>query len=100
MFYHKPVVHGRLDKHGKLVKKGKQVVLFKNYDGFALPLYVLKIISSVEIHYGGKTYQASPDTFYKHGIEHTFEDPRTFKQEKQLVLPRKYWNVPDQASLL
>lgn len=100
MFYKKPDLHGRLDKDGILIKKGKQVVLFENYDGFGVPIKVLEKIRGVEIHYKGKVYIATTDTFYNNGIEHTFQDPSNYRQEKQLILPRKFWDAPDQTRLI
>lgn len=92
MFYHTLELHGKLDKSGKLIKKGKQVVLFRAYDGFALPLDVLKRIKSVELHYEGTVYRADVETFKKHGLAHTFEDPDTYRREEQLILPRRFFS--------
>lgn len=94
MFYKRPVLHGRLDKHGKLVKKGKQVVLYEIYDGFGIPLSVLRIVKSIEIHYKGTVYNAPASAFEEHGITEKYMD------ERQKILPRKYWHKDNQGVLL
>lgn len=86
--------HGFISSKGRLVKRGKSVVLFKIYDGFAIPTEVLKQIKEVEIHYGGEVYLTTSDKFWQHGINNDFEG------EKQLVLPRKYWKLARQEELL
>lgn len=100
MFYRTSELHGKLDRYGKLTKRGKQVVLFRNYDGFGLPLSVLKTIKSLEIHYDGEVYTATPEDFYEHGIENDFKDTRTYHTEKQLVLPRRFFKRGNQEQLL
>lgn len=100
MFYHGFDLHGKLDKKGKLTKTGKQVVLYEVYDGFGIPVRVLDLVSSVEIHYENEVYNATPADFEKHGVEHTFTDPKTLRREEQLILPRKYWRSERQAKLL
>jgi hypothetical protein len=94
MFYKEPKkLHGKLNRDGKLVKTGKQVVLFKIYDGFGLPIEVLSSIKSVEIHYKGVIYTATPSMFYEHGIANRYQD------ESQLILPRKYFGTNNQTEL-
>lgn len=98
-FYKKPVLHGKLDRHGRLIKTGKQVVLYDKYDGFGIPVDVLRVVKGVEIHYKGVVYHASVEDFKKHGIPETY-DKGIFDKEEQYILPRKYWKVVNQASLL
>lgn len=93
--FYKPVpAHGTITADGKLIKRGKEVVLFKIYDGFGIPVRVLDRIKTVEVHYKDETYIARVELFRVYGIKHTFGD------EKQLILPRKYWLVASQEKLL
>lgn len=92
MKFFKPALHGYLDGD-KLIKKNKSVVLFKIYDGFGVPVRVLNQVRSVEVHYQNEVYTAPVTMFKQHGIEHRFKD------EDQLVLPRRFWHITTQYSL-
>ena len=74
-------------KDGVLIKKGKQVVLFRNYDGFGLSKRILKNtgIKKISLEYSGTIYQTTPQVFIDHGITYTN------RYDEQIVLPRKYW---------
>lgn len=76
-----------------LIKTGKQVVLFRNYDGFGLSKDVLDLIEDVTVHYQGKIYKARTEDFWSKGIRHSFMG------DEQLILPRKYWTYKDRDQL-
>jgi hypothetical protein len=85
---------------GTLHKTGKQVVLFRNYDGFAITAdvpYPLLGVERVELTYEGKTYTAPISQFDAHGIR--YKHPN---YEAQVVLPRRFWIVREsnQTSLI
>ena len=77
-----------------LVKRGKQVVKFRRYNGYAVAEKDLEQVRGVELHSkeDGVIY-ARRDQFYKDGI------PNVYLGEKQLILPVKYWEklkeIPD-----
>lgn len=85
-------------KDGVLIKKGKQVVLFRNYDGFGLSTKILENtgIKKISLEYKGVLYQTTPQAFKELGI--TYKN----KYDEQKILQRKYWaSKPDgQISLL
>lgn len=69
-----------------LIKRGKQVVKFWKYDGYAVAVEHLEKVRGVKLYtdYDGILY-ADRHLFYKHGIENNYQG------EAQLVLPTKYW---------
>lgn len=69
-----------------LVKRGKQVVKFFKYNGYAVAESDIEKVHGVKLYtqYDGILY-ADRHMFYKHGI------PNTYKDEKQLVLPLEHW---------
>ncbi len=71
----------------RLIKKGKQAVLFYKYDGFGISEALLDKFDQMEVEYQGQTYFATSDLFRKYGIEYID------RQDKQLILPRKWWDV-------
>lgn len=77
---------GALRDDGTLVKRGKQVVLFRLHDGFGVGLDVLNQVNAVEVHYHGETYTATRADFRKHGIIADYQG-----YETQFILPRKFW---------
>lgn len=78
-----------------LLKRGKQVVLFRIYDGFAVSNSHLNMpeLKRIRIEYEGSVYKATKDQFLKHGIPHKFGN------EQQLVLPRRYFDNTNQERL-
>lgn len=82
-------------RDGTLIKQGKQVVLFKIYDGFAIPKEVAELpeVDRVQVHYEGDVYSAPIETFFNYGIPHKYKD------EEQLVLSRKWWLRHNQGTL-
>lgn len=75
--------------NGCLFKKGKQVVLFRNFDGFGFSVGCLKDFDRVQLEHDHKVYKATVETIKEHGIEYK----NGF--DTQLVLPRKHWQVID-----
>lgn len=75
-----------------LVKKGKQVVLMYRMDGFGVGLELLKsgAFDEVKIHYQGKVYKADVETYRIKGIPYQKDG-----FEKQVILPRRYFDVTD-----
>jgi hypothetical protein len=71
-----------------LVKKGKQVVKFWKYGGYAVPVSDLDKVRGVKLYtqYDGILY-APRNVFYAHGI------PNNFNGEQQLVLPTNFWET-------
>lgn len=71
---------------GTLYKRGKQVVLFRNYDGFAIPEKIAKDprVESVAIEYNGAVYSASIERWLTYGIRYHKEP-----YEPQIILRRK-----------
>lgn len=84
---HKGKVVGRLaaDDRRHLIKSGKQVMLFRIYDGFGMSVEVLEQVDRVTVHHNGISYTATTDEFWTHGIDHDFYG------DKQKILPRKFW---------
>lgn len=80
-------------QNGVLLKTGKQVVLFKKYDGFGFTRKVLldERIDQIEIHYEGKIYKTVPSQFFYYGV------PYDDNGDQQLILPRKRWTIIDPA---
>jgi hypothetical protein len=83
-------------KHGEIIngwlhKRGRSVVKFWMYGGYALPIEELLTVKGVKLYtqYDGKL-QAERGIFNKHGIPHLFKDGRG-KLEHQLILPLQYW---------
>lgn len=70
-----------------LVKKGKQVVLFKKYNGFAFSIATLGLFDTVYIHYGGNVYRATRMQIEHNGI------PHSYGYDTQLVLPLSYFEI-------
>ena len=91
-FRHKGKVIG--DLHGKtLIKRGRQVILFRVFDGFGISKDVLDLVNKIVCHYEGKVYTADVEDFWEKGIEYDFAG------DKQLVLPRKFWAYQDKDQL-
>lgn len=84
-------------ENGVFTKTGKQVVLFKKYNGFGFSQEILSEypIKKIVVQYGQTEYITSPKSFYDHGIY--YDD----YGDKQLVLPRKWWTevMPGQTQL-
>lgn len=88
----------------KLIKSGKQVVLFRMMDGFGMPRQLVEEslsrkaedddpsepIESVEIHYLGKIYRAPLAEFLRNG-KHYYRPP----YEPQYILPRRFFSIED-----
>jgi len=92
-----PVVHngktiGVMDGD-RLVKKDKQVVLYRKYDGWAIPVEVLKKYrpKRIQLFFDEQAYQATIDSF-RDRKKVIFND---FEGEAQVILPRKYWSHKD-----
>lgn len=98
-------------QNGVLIKVPGAVALYEPMDGFGMPTEVIEkgiithpsiktgtyksfIVSHVEIHHDGKTYQATIDTFRKHGVK-LIDSPF----EAQYILQRKYFMVIDPKEL-
>ena len=83
---------GDLDDDGTLTKRGKQVQLMRNMDGFGLSIDILEHpeIERVKIHFDGKIYMTDLETFDKKGIYYNHKD-----FEPQKILPRKYFSISD-----
>jgi len=75
-------------ENNDLVKRGKQVIKFRKYDGYAVATDDLEKVHGVKLytHEDGVLY-ARREVFYNHGL---FND---YKGETQLILPVKYWEV-------
>lgn len=93
--YHKGKVIGEL-KGKHLYKKGGQVVLFRNLDGFGMSKDVLDLFYRVTLTYKGVGYTARSEDFWEHGI------PYNFNGDEQLILPRSRFTYKnkDQGVLL
>lgn len=78
-------------KDGDLIKRGKQVVLFRRYDGFGFSRKIIDTpeIKQIRVEYQDKTYTTTPMMFVTRGIPYSNGD------DKQLILPRKWWAVKD-----
>lgn len=96
-------------KDGKLIKSGRQAVLFKAMDGFGLPQDLVshnlnksvqlkepggEKINQIEIRHSGKIYQASTSDFLEHGIK--YHRP---PYEAQYILQRRFFTVRDTNQL-
>lgn len=71
-----------------LVKRGKQVIKYWKYNGYAVKEEDLEKVRGVKLYteYDGVLY-ADRHLFYKHGIDNFYNN------EAQKVLPTKYWEV-------
>lgn len=69
-----------------LVKRGKQVIKYWKYNGYAVREIDLDKVRGVKLYteYDRVIY-ADRHVFYKHGIRNVYNG------EEQLVLPVKYW---------
>jgi hypothetical protein len=76
-----------------LVKKGKQVQLYRVFDGFGLSSAVLDTFKDIRIEYEGKIYRATVELIKQKGVL------KQFKEDLQYVVPRKYWVVEDPKQL-
>lgn len=83
-------MHG-IVKDGWLIKRGKQVVKFWKYNGYAIPVEELRKVKGVVLHtqYDGILYQTS-EVIFNEGIKNMF------KEEEQLVLPSSMWEIKDE----
>jgi hypothetical protein len=79
-----------------LVKKGKQVMLMRIFDGFGIPVTVFddERVRYIEVHYKNKVYRVFTGEYRRHGIPFHREP-----YEAQLVLPRRYFSDGAQESL-
>lgn len=82
---HNGLVVGELDGR-TLTKRGKQVQLFRMYNGFAVSVSLLDQVDTVIVHYQGRAYKATAQRFREQGI------PHRYKFDDQLVLPRPFWD--------
>lgn len=82
-------------------KKGKQVMLFRNLDGFGFSqsLILDETIEWVKLKYEGLVYTVNRSTFLSEGTMYTNPQP---PHDAQVILPRKFWlkTDPNQPSLL
>lgn len=91
-------MHGRIVDH-ILLKKDKQVIKYRIYNGYAVSEKDLEKVRGVQLYTkkDGIIY-ARRDQFYKHGIVNDY------RGERQYILPVKYWEViqgnDDQMTLL
>jgi hypothetical protein len=74
-------------RDGKLVKTGKQIMLFRIYDGWGVSTEVLKRYrpTHIQLYMEGEAYQASIDKFRQNGIRYNDSG------DEQIILPRKHW---------
>ena len=87
-FRHKGHIIG--DLRGKtLYKKGRQVVLFRNFNGFGASKDTLDVVDRIVCSYEGKQYTASSEDFWTKGIN--WND----KGDAQLILPLQHWSLED-----
>lgn len=82
-------------KDGVLVKKGRQVVLFRRYDGFGFTQKIVDTpgIQKILVNYNGVEYITSPAVLSAHGIRYDNHG------EEQIVLPRKWWGTQNEEQL-
>lgn len=87
-FRHKGKVIG--DLKGKVLHKtGKQVVLFRQFNGFGASKDYLDVVDKIVCDYEGKRFTATSEDFFKHGINWKFQD------DAQLILPLQFWSTQD-----
>lgn len=79
-----------------LLKRGKQVILFRNFDGFGIAEKILKDypIEKIVIVYNNISYETTSERFLEKGIK--YHKPPF---EPQIILPRSYFQVIDKKQI-
>lgn len=78
-------MHGQISED-KLIKRGKQVVKYRRYNGYAVAESDLEKVHGVELHTKEDNIIYAPrHLFYQEGIINDFNG------EKQYILPLHHW---------